>query len=341
MNKFVRKEVKAKKISEKGHFKVSLVNIQKDKNIIAAEAIGNPPQGDIIEMQSSFKDGEAWKHTVWVREDMHQDFFKAYLDMVQEATWELPNHALIKQLANSSNEGGLVFIDDTNVKDVLEKLLTQGYSDDFWSLLSDSRPELADQIIAGELQIKRRKIILELKERLLTTYPEVRGDDSWQNWIYKNNWLFGASYRNPIEKQKINLTGIMPDYLFPTHDNFVDILEIKLPTFEVIVEDSSHPGSWAWSKESNYAIGQVANYLGEIDRQVSEIERLIKRTYELDVSLLKPRAFILIGASKGWAIEKREGLRKLNHALHGIEIITYTDLISRGESFIEPTTPVQ
>lgn len=58
----------------------------------------------------------------------------------------------------------------------------------------------------------------------------------------------------------------MPDYLFPTVDNFIDILEIKLPTFEVIKEDSSHAGSWIWSKESNQSIDQVVTYLSAIDR---------------------------------------------------------------------------
>ena len=112
----------------------------------------------------------------------------------------------------------------------------------------------------------------------------------------------------------------MPDYLFPTVDNFVDILEIKLPKFEVIEKDLSHKGSWIWSKDSNKAIGQVVHYL-------NDIERLIKQNYEKDVILLKPRAYILIGKSDDWTAEKKEGLKKLNYSLHGIEVITYTDLL--------------
>lgn len=54
----------------------------------------------------------------------------------------------------------------------------------------------------------------------------------------------------------------------------------------------------------------------------------------MDVSMLKPRAYILIGQSEGWSNEKKEGLRKLNYSLHGIEIITYSDLIKRGETFV-------
>ena len=32
----------------------------------------------------------------------------------------------------------------------------------------------------------------------------------------------------------------------------------------------------------------------------------------------------------------KEGLRKLNHALLGAEIITCSDLVKKGEAFVEP-----
>jgi len=50
--------------------------------------------------------------------------------------------------------------------------------------------------------------------------------------------------------------------------------------------------------------------------------------------MLKPRAYILIGNSADWIAEKRDGLRKLNDTLHGIEVLTYQELIFRGEVFL-------
>lgn len=226
-------------------------------------------------------------------------------------------------------------IDDQNIKEILEQLLENGYSDEFWGLISNSHPELADKLIAGHLQLHRKKTIDTLKSRLNQNLPETKGADSWQRWIYTNNWLFGVNYTKPIEKQKININGIMPDYLFPTLDGFIDVLEIKLPTFKVIEMDESHNGSWVWSKESNCAIGQVVNYLCEIDRLKLEIENQIKKTSGKEISMLKPRAFILIGRSEAWSKDQREGLRKLNHSLHGIEVLTYSDLVGRGEVFVD------
>jgi len=230
----------------------------------------------------------------------------------------------------------VVFVDDQNKKQILEQVINKGYSDDFWALVSSKEPELTDRLMAGRIQANRRRIIDELETRLSSgNFSETSGDDSWQKWIYKNSWLFGINYQPPIEKQKININGIMPDFLFPTLDGFVDILEIKLPSVDIIEKDVDHLGSWVWSKDANCAIGQVVNYLCEIDRLKFEIEKSIQQVYGRTISMLKPRAFILIGQNDSWDFDKKEGLRKLNHSLHGIEILTYSDLLKRGEAFIE------
>ncbi|MBU0698195.1 MAG: Shedu anti-phage system protein SduA domain-containing protein [Bacteroidota bacterium] len=224
-----------------------------------------------------------------------------------------------------------VIITDENKAAYIKKIIGAGYDEEVWNNLAESNPSLVTKLSYARIQDAKKKVTDELNSRLQTGgYSETTGDDSWQKWIYKNNWLFGVKYKAPIEKARINISGIMPDYLFPTLDGFVDILEIKLPDDEVIVADTSHKGSWKWTPETNVAIGQVVNYLGEIDRLRLEIEKTIKTQYGWEFSLLKPRAHILIGNSSSWASDKKEGLRKMNHALHGIEVITYKDLIDRG-----------
>lgn len=177
--------------------------------------------------------------------------------------------------------------------------------------------------------------IKELELRIPKSYPETKGKNSWQNWIYKNNWLFGINYQEPIEKQKINISGSMPDYLFPTIDGFLDILEIKLPSEAIILDDPSHPGSYRWCTETNKAIGQVVNYLINIELYQLHLTQEINRAYKTSLSIIKPRAFILIGSQQGWSKEKIEALRKLNYSLHGIEVLTYSDLIKRGNEIVQ------
>ena len=231
-----------------------------------------------------------------------------------------------------------VIITDENKVAYIRKVIVAGYDKEVWENLAELNPSLITKLSYARIQSTKRKIVEDLDARLQTgSYSETIGDDSWQKWVYQNNWLFGVNYKKPIEKTKINITGIMPDYLFPTLDGFVDVLEIKLPNIEVIKKDTNHHGSWKWAAETNTAIGQVVNYLGEIDRLRLEIEKNIKAEYGYEISLLKPRAYILIGNSTGWDGDRKEGLRKLNHALHGIEVLTYKDLYDRGSQAINIT----
>ena len=178
----------------------------------------------------------------------------------------------------------------------------------------------------------------ELKLRLTQDLPETKGKDSWQRWIYNHNWLFGVHYLSPpIEKRKVGFDSI-PDFLFATLDGFIDILEIKRPAPDVIREDLSHAGSYAWCPETNKAIGQVVNYIQQMELHqlllVKRINQEYEDQYQITINVLKPRAFILIGNSHGWDTPKKEALRTLNYSLHGIEVLTYSDLIRRGESII-------
>jgi len=174
----------------------------------------------------------------------------------------------------------------------------------------------------------------DFQNRLTEDIPETNGDTSWQDWIYNNRWLFGPQYGSPISKAHVGFQSI-PDFLFPTPDGFIDILEIKLPKHEVIQESRSHRGAYRWSSEANEAIGQVVNYLYEMELHQLEIAKKISQLRRFSFTTLKPRAFILIGQSVDWGLEKREALRKMNFSLHGIEVLTYSELHNRGEKLIK------
>ena len=183
--------------------------------------------------------------------------------------------------------------------------------------------------------------ISEFRVRLTKKYPETKGPRSWQAWVYANNWILGVQYQQPLEKEKVGFDSI-PDYLFPTIDGFIDILEIKEPEHEVIKADSNHPGSYAWSSECNKAIGQVTNYLYEMELNQLQLRDRINEKYkgvfESEVRVIRPRAFVLIGRSDNWDSKMKDGFRKLNHTLHGVQVLTYSDLLSRGLHLIRMYT---
>ena len=224
------------------------------------------------------------------------------------------------------------FMDNGGKQQIYEKISRDGYTEDFWQYLTQDNPDLATRLSVLRRQQIRGQVIEEFKRRLGDTqYKETSGDNSWQKWLYEHSWVFGVNYQQPLEKSKINIGGSMPDFLFPTLDGFVDILDIKLPQDSVVIEDRSHKGSWKWSKEANIALGQAVNYLDEIQRNRLEVEKNLK----LDVAVLKPRAYIVIGDCQDWTTEQREGFRKLNSALKNIDFLTYRVLLKRAERLVD------
>ena len=175
-----------------------------------------------------------------------------------------------------------------------------------------------------------QKSVEELRRRLESDkrFDETRGRDSWQRWIYGNSWLLGATHLEPIDRQRVGMRDV-PDFVFPTLDGFIDIVEIKRPDRQAIREDSSRPNVCIWTADATQAIGQVTKYKQQVDLHQLEL------TKDLGVTALKPRGFVLIGTEDGWTNRMREGFRLLNSTMIDIEVITYDELLRRGQRIIE------
>ena len=97
-----------------------------------------------------------------------------------------------------------------------------------------------------------------------------------------------------------------------------------------------------WSGVVNEAIGQVVNYIHEIELNQLQIQKKLKQNYadlfKNGIFTIKPRAFILVGNSENWKESEKEALRKLNYSLHGIEVLTYFDILQRAEKIISMYT---
>ena len=54
-----------------------------------------------------------------------------------------------------------------------------------------------------------------------------------------------------------------------------------------------------------------------------------------DLEVLKPRIKIVIGRSNKLLYDEKKALRLLNSTLHGIEIITYDEILIRAKKIID------
>ncbi len=289
-----------------------------------------------------------WVH-LYVAEN--KDTKAKVLRLKKHLNWfSIPNSIHLDRVVKALKQGGKEHGWDVSLIDGVSASVNSGdVSDAGLEVIASSLKKMREEKVALKRSIQTLKEIQEesriffyqerikeFEERLLGSYSETTGPNSWQRWIYENNWLFGIHYQTPIEKEKVGFDSI-PDYLFPTWDGFIDILEIKKPTEEVVKRDPSHAGSYMWSSKTNEAIGQVVNYINEVDLNKLVLRERIEDKYPhlKDIITVKPRAFILVGRSESMSRKDKEALRKLNYSLHGIEVVTYTDLLTRGKKIIE------
>lgn len=97
---------------------------------------------------------------------------------------------------------------------------------------------------------------------------------------------------------------------------------------------TSHVGAYRWSHTANAAIGQVAYYLQVIEDDRRAIAERLEQRLKLKFRVIRPRGFVIMGRTEEFDEYKLDALRRLNSTLSRIEVLSYTDLIGRGQSLI-------
>jgi hypothetical protein len=143
-------------------------------------------------------------------------------------------------------------------------------------------------------------------------------------------------YIRPIEKMNVAIGSTkFPDFALVTHDNYLDILEIKKPDTSILKADNSR-GNYHWDIEVARAVIQVENYLEHITNHAAQVRSFIKDTYGLELKVVRPRGFILAGNSGEFSLQKqRDDFRLLSHGLKNVMVITYDELLTRLENHIQ------
>jgi hypothetical protein len=216
--------------------------------------------------------------------------------------------------------------------DVLPKL-SSGDKEALNQILPDFlKSEAMSSIAIKAVEIDSlRKLASEFKSELNNQHSE----SWWQNYIQARILIMQQGYIRPIEKMNVAIGNTkFPDFALVTHDNYLDILEIKKPDTTILREDRSR-GNYHWDTEISRAIIQVENYLEHIASQASQVRGFVKDTYGLELKVVRPRGFILAGNSVEFSSQKqRDDFRLLSHGLKNVTVITYDELLVRLENHI-------
>jgi hypothetical protein len=126
-----------------------------------------------------------------------------------------------------------------------------------------------------------------------------------------------------------------PDFSLITHDNFLDILEIKKPATPLIKLDTSRDNFY-WEPEISKAIIQTENYIENVSKHSDAIRSYILDSYKINLKVVRPRGIILAGNTADYGSQKqKDDFRLLTQSIKNITFVTYDELLTRLENYIE------
>jgi hypothetical protein len=196
--------------------------------------------------------------------------------------------------------------------------------------LEDSESHVADLVAAfqtsGSQTLKHIAVASRMVEykkayaqlETLVDDPSTR-EGRIQEHLTNNPWMFGSEYSQLLPRRTWTRDDRLDYMLRRTVDDYLEIVEIKTPFKEsLFIHDKSHD-SYHPSATLSQAIGQVMRYIEEVDRNRDSI------VAQDHCDPLKIRSRVILG--RDGPPEHQAALRKLNAHLHGIEILTFDQLL--------------
>lgn len=176
-----------------------------------------------------------------------------------------------------------------------------------------------------------RDLAKDLEANINSPHPETW----WQTYIQKNILIIQQGYIKAIDKINISIgTTKFPDFSLVTHDNYLDILEIKKPNTDLLKFDNSR-GNYYWDTEVSKAIIQTENYLANVAKHADTVRTYLKDHYEIELHVVRPRGIILVGNAQSLTNPKeKDDFRLLSQSLKNITIVTYDELLIRLQNYI-------
>jgi hypothetical protein len=204
------------------------------------------------------------------------------------------------------------------------------------SLVKDQKIGFHSITIAEESKRQNERIYLqsvidEFRKRLAN---KALSEADWQRFLQRYILLFNTSYVDSIEKLSVDLRGKYPDFLLVNVYGYIDIFEIKKPSTNLLRHDDSRD-NYYWDTEVAKAISQTEKYIQMLIKKDLEVRDIIQEKCGLEVKVVRPRGFIVVGGSAQFANSKmNDDFRLLAASLKNVDVILYDELLGNLENLL-------
>lgn len=267
-------------------------------------------------------------------DDCHENFWKLISFLQSFSGIEVPkeNFSLITQGENEI-VAALRSRDVSSISSIIKQLSSiEGVS------LSEKD---IDQLL------KRKERLAEFNTSLKT---QATIESWWQDFFERNKWIFGYGLNYQIlrqEQSQPNYGGIRVDgkggqkgdFLTSTDGDlsFTVLVEIKTPdTLLLQGREEIRSGAWSLSKELIDAVSQIQANIDIWDKQGSKQLDNIDSLEKENIFTVQPKGIVVIGTLNQLSTRsQRETFQRFRKSLHGIDILTFDELLKRAQFIVE------
>lgn len=228
-------------------------------------------------------------------------------------------------------------------KTVIEELIKNGQSTEFWDALSLLRPDLTSQLADAELLRRRRIAVAQFEDELQQHRWK---ETDWETFFKTNQWIFGLGLRFQflsVLQNQANYGGAdftrkgeqKGEFLMKTEsddERFTILVEIKRPETLFFAKTSPYRnGTPGFHEGFTNAISQIQVNTHTWEVEGSRRERDAATLAAANIRTISPRSILVCGHTHELDdIDKRKAFELFRCKLSSPEIVTFDELLARA-----------
>lgn len=238
------------------------------------------------------------------------------------------------QLSEALKQDGVLKGLSDEDRDSLEEFIPEYLSSIPGTIRAKKKLQVVFDALDAGKKIYLEKVIGEFKKKLS---QNSQNESIWQKFLSEYILVLRNNYGEVLEKESVSLQGKFPDFMLVDPYGYIDIYEIKKPSTQLLRFDNSR-SNYFWDTEVSKAIAQVENYSHQAQRHADSLATDIRKTKGIEVSIVRPRGYIIAGRRSQLTSEKmRDDFRILCESLKNVDVILYDDLLESLETFVKRT----
>jgi hypothetical protein len=288
---------------------------------------------------SSFKDQKTLV-TISILFENFKEIIKNLGDEIREKRQSVIESRLAIFYPNSfkkseANVGARLGDINLNTLDVADHKAVAGFIKRYISTSagnSDALDEIQTKLLIQGKKKTLDQVIKKFEEHIS---DEAFDEKAWQKFLHEEVFFFISNYIESIREADVNFGKLeegakKPDFVWIDIYGFLDVFEIKTPRTDILAKriDKSH-NNYYLSSDASKAMSQIEKYILFLEKNVEGFEKYLSKQTKIPFSVLKPKAFLIIGNSQELEgnPQKKRDFRLLRRALKNVEFITFTELL--------------